>query len=241
MSLPTITLFNLTGGTITLDQLGVEIPSGGNVPGPTFASVQALLDDPELAAAIEAGNIRVDISTAGGWSSGDATKTPQESEAIMQPLHDFDVKHNVSAGAAPTVTDDEDAGYSVNSQWLVPSTGQQWYCIDNTAGAAVWLPYASGDWQSIQSGRSASTAAGDFYRGVNGMILDAGNGGIPVRAGNLRSVRLDQVRCRPRGSRGAQQRNRHRSVALVCSGFGGGLRQHSRCPWLLELPKLRRR
>jgi len=188
MSLPTVTLFNLSAVPITLDQLGVTIPVGGSVPGPTFASVQQIIDDPDLTAAISAGSIRVDITGGGGLSSGQIQKTVAQSQAILQPLHDLDIKHNVNAGIAPTPTDDQQSGYSVMSRWLVPATGQQWYCIDDSAGAALWLPYASGDWQSIQTGRSSSTSPNVFYRGINGMSLDAGAGGIPVREGNLRWV-----------------------------------------------------
>jgi len=43
-------------------------------------------------------------------------------------------------------------------------------------------------WQTIQAGRSANTPPGVFYRGINGMLLNAGDRGIPCGAGTLRRL-----------------------------------------------------
>jgi hypothetical protein len=51
---------------------------------------------------------------------------------------EFGLKHNLTATAAPTTTDDSAAGYSIGSQWLDTVGGTFWCCTDATAGAAVW-------------------------------------------------------------------------------------------------------
>ena len=53
------------------------------------------------------------------------------------------IKNNVSATAAPAVTDDSDAGYSVGSIWLDLTNDVVWIAIDVTVGAAVWLALAA--------------------------------------------------------------------------------------------------
>lgn len=42
------------------------------------------------------------------------------------------------AAVDPTVTDDATAGYRLGSQWVNTATQHAWYCVDPTAGAAVW-------------------------------------------------------------------------------------------------------
>ena len=47
-------------------------------------------------------------------------------------------KVNLSATAAPTVTDDSAAGYAVGSRWIDVTNDVEYVCLDATAGAAVW-------------------------------------------------------------------------------------------------------
>lgn len=44
--------------------------------------------------------------------------------------------YNLAGSAAPTVTDDSDAGYSVGSHWIYGTA--LYVCTDATVGAAVW-------------------------------------------------------------------------------------------------------
>ena len=48
------------------------------------------------------------------------------------------VKHNYSATAAPTTGDDVDDGYGVGSMWVDVTGDAVYFCVDATAGAAVW-------------------------------------------------------------------------------------------------------
>jgi hypothetical protein len=48
------------------------------------------------------------------------------------------LKHNYSATAAPTVTDDASDGYAVGSQWFDITNDRMYACIDATIGAADW-------------------------------------------------------------------------------------------------------
>lgn len=45
---------------------------------------------------------------------------------------------NKDATAAPTVTDDIDAGWEVRSRWYDLTNDAEYVCLDATAGAAVW-------------------------------------------------------------------------------------------------------
>ena len=51
---------------------------------------------------------------------------------------EFGPRHNLTASAAPTATDDSAAGYGVGSQWLDTVGDKIWFCTDATTGAAVW-------------------------------------------------------------------------------------------------------
>jgi len=52
---------------------------------------------------------------------------------------DVFASNNYEATGPPTVNDDIDEGYQVGSRWIIPSTGEEYVCTDNTDGAAVWL------------------------------------------------------------------------------------------------------
>lgn len=41
--------------------------------------------------------------------------------------------------SAPGVTDDIDSDYDVGSRWVDTTNWRDWICVDNTAGAAVWV------------------------------------------------------------------------------------------------------
>lgn len=45
---------------------------------------------------------------------------------------------NLTATTAPTVNDDQTAGYAVLSQWLDTALKDLYVCLDASTGAAVW-------------------------------------------------------------------------------------------------------
>ena len=47
-------------------------------------------------------------------------------------------KNNLAASAAPTVDDDTTGGYTVGSRWIDTTGANEYVCLDNTDGAAVW-------------------------------------------------------------------------------------------------------
>lgn len=139
MSVPVITLLNTTGSPITLTNLGLTIPaSPGSIDATGsdgFVSVSSLIDDPQLHSEIDAGNITVTVD-------GVVFNGPQSSNRIS-PLVLLDRLHNLNASAIPTATDDEDAGYAIGSQWFDTTNEVAHFCIDASAGAAVWLTMLS--------------------------------------------------------------------------------------------------
>ena len=48
------------------------------------------------------------------------------------------IKSNTAASAAPAVTDDTNAGYSIGSTWIDTTNDKAYVCVDATATAAVW-------------------------------------------------------------------------------------------------------
>ena len=77
------------------------------------------------------------------------------------------IRHNFAASAAPGVTDDETAGYSVGSRWFVSADAGEWVCTDATAGAAVWAVavmadhpgYRASTYYATQSGSTSTATA----------------------------------------------------------------------------------
>jgi len=49
------------------------------------------------------------------------------------------LQNKYDATAAPTATDDVNAGYSVGSFWIDITNDESYRCVDNTASAAVWV------------------------------------------------------------------------------------------------------
>lgn len=54
------------------------------------------------------------------------------------------VRDNLTAVVGPAVTDDTTKGYSVTSLWVNTASGSAFICVDNTAGAAVWVEITVG-------------------------------------------------------------------------------------------------
>jgi hypothetical protein len=65
-------------------------------------------------------------------SSGGAELTE-----VVKDGDNFKRKNNMTASAAPTVTDDSAADYAIGSFWHY--NGSVWVCRNNAAGAAVWV------------------------------------------------------------------------------------------------------
>lgn len=87
-------------------------------------------------------------STAVVKGSADATKlvrieadglTTATTRVITMPDADVTLhKDNLAASAAPGVSDDNTAGYSVGSKWIDTTGDKAYRCVDASTGAAVW-------------------------------------------------------------------------------------------------------
>lgn len=53
------------------------------------------------------------------------------------------LKTNLSASAAPTVSDDADSDYAVGSLWIDTTNDAVYRCVDSSSGAAVWVQMIS--------------------------------------------------------------------------------------------------
>jgi hypothetical protein len=99
-------------------------------------------------------------------------------ETDLEALHilaDGFPKHNYTATTAPTVNDDELDGYGVDSRWFDQVSLVPYFCIDATAGAAVWISGGSNGsvpittakeelsvWQEIETQTLSSAGTFDF-------------------------------------------------------------------------------
>lgn len=63
---------------------------------------------------------------------------PQELRRFLDDLDRKIPRGNNSATGAPTVNDDEEAGYDVRGRWFDLTNGAEYVCLDATAGAALW-------------------------------------------------------------------------------------------------------
>lgn len=70
--------------------------------------------------------------TAAGLALADDADAKSQRATLSVP------RVNVSASAAPAITDDVDLGFVAGDLWLRVSTAKLYVCSDNTDGAAVW-------------------------------------------------------------------------------------------------------
>ncbi|TBN10883.1 hypothetical protein EYC79_18205 [Agrobacterium cavarae] len=81
---------------------------------------------------------------------------------------------NAISTTVPTMSDDEDDGFSVNSKWLNSATGIEYICRDATAGAASWVRQDNADFFGYTSG--------NYYQGINTIV----SGGAAVVGGQIK-------------------------------------------------------
>lgn len=59
---------------------------------------------------------------------------------------------NFLANTAPTISDDESQGYSINSVWYKQTVPYRlWVCTDNTEGAAIWREIPLSDYRNTRT------------------------------------------------------------------------------------------
>lgn len=94
---------------------------------------------------------------------------------------DLAFTNNFSATTDPVAGSDSTQGYQRGSTWINKTTKTAWQCVDDTAGAAVWVENTGGD-QSAQFSApkgAASTAGGTAF--LKGGLGGAGAAGGPAQ------------------------------------------------------------
>lgn len=94
------------------------------------ANMPAIIAAPDAAAAAQQWATKIDAPVSGGLY-GARYYALQAAAAAVQ--------NNWTATAAPTATDDENAGYAEGSKWYVELTGDIHICVRKNAGSAVWV------------------------------------------------------------------------------------------------------
>lgn len=152
---------------------------------------------------------------------------------------DLTVQDNLAGAAAPTVNDDDTAGYSVGSVWLDTTNGRMYVCVDNSTGAAIWIgqlarnavaavaPTVNDDETALYSVGSMWT---DTVGGSTYVCLDASTGAavwtsITARTGDFPAEQavLGDATIRTWIAPGAGSiTSAYARVATAHSGAGGG-------------------
>jgi hypothetical protein len=117
-----------------------------------------------------------DVGTGGGMTDPEAIHEADfaQTEGFMRKIaaRSYEaVKSNLSATAAPTVTDDEDAGYGLWSQWLDVNNDIAYLCLDATSGAAVWQALGAPGGGEANGGANVGAGA-QVFRDKTGVTLN---------------------------------------------------------------------
>jgi len=74
-------------------------------------------------------NMRIDVENVSTSNTRKLTMPDSDVELFQD---------NLSASIAPTVNDDNTAGYAVGSRWIDTTNDNSYVCVDSSTGAAVW-------------------------------------------------------------------------------------------------------
>jgi len=174
MALPTIVLNNETGSDITLAQLNVVVPGSGSIDVSGANSTDEILNDTELQDRLGAGDISVT------YNGVDLTVAQSQSKILPQQA--LDILHNLNAVTDPSVSDDEDAGYSSGSLWINTTTRNEFRLIDPSPGSASWLELSASNnkivliRESNGNRSSFATITGALAAASSGDVVEVGPG-----------------------------------------------------------------
>jgi len=71
--------------------------------------------------------------------------------------------NNANATTAPTATDDGTANYRIGSLWISTTTGEVYFAVDVTTGAAVWLTLGGGGFTPLATDPAAPAAGAVWF------------------------------------------------------------------------------
>ena len=148
----------------------------------------------------DAGIMRgLEVATSGNGGGGDGYASLEETLLVGNETNGSDIIITAGdeiTGSDGSVTINGITNYgaaAVDPAVPPPSAGDMYYNTilneemryDSSRGK--WLTTMS---HNVQAGRNGNTNPGVFYRGVNGMVLNAGDRGLPVFRGTLTSVSI---------------------------------------------------
>jgi hypothetical protein len=119
---------------------------------------------------------------------------------------DFAPQANMTATAAPTVSNDNTQGYAVGSQWLWAANNISWTCMDAATGAAVWVPdsaFVYRDFGHIITAAAGSTSL--FTNGQSGVTFNAGGTASGIASDTTAYGKFPRIRYATSASAGSFQ------------------------------------
>jgi hypothetical protein len=175
MTILTIISNASTTSDVTIRDMGIIIPSGG--------SSETFTDKRNLKKARLSTYLRTLITddAFGAGSStlilNNGTDNINQSEAIafLDSL-DVPIRHNSAAGI-PTVNEDSADGYDVGSRWVDLTNDNEYVCLDNTTGAAIWdVGGFNNNNLSFAGVNGTITTTSQFFVDVTGLSVTPGAG-----------------------------------------------------------------
>lgn len=100
------------------------------------------------------------------------TDNPHQVTAAQLGLGNVpNLQSNLAASAAPSASDDANAGYAVGSLWVDTDAGRVYQNVDASAGAAVWRQLSGGQ---LHAAMNFATASSVYSVAPHGTLLYAG-------------------------------------------------------------------